>query len=1006
MVQQKSPSSSDAESLDGLSTAHFKRSKRPTESLDSDAPAGPPRPSPGAFFDGYEILEQLGEGGMGTVYKARSGGRLFALKVLLHSSPDFLARFKQEAAIIGQINHPHIVRLHSFPADAPWPYIVVDFVEGSTLTEFMSERASFSLQEAVTLLRPIADALEQIHRQGIFHRDIKPANILIRRKDSSPVLTDFGLAKVAHLDSLTKTGEVLGTPYYMAPEQFTGKKCQAQTDVWALSLVLYEMISGGKRPFKSHSPAAYAHSVLFNEPTLPTKHKPELAEEIDLIFSKALQKTPKRRYSSAPEFIDDCQRVLDKQPPLARRPNVLQRLQDTLITRFGKKGLAFGLGVFFAALLGALYLFNALMEQQSIQNQLEKESIPQLLSVIESYKTQRASLNSDIIRHLHKPNNSLPCCEKAKKLQASITELKENFASYQAQKIRLPELKKRQATLEQVEENGRALALIHHGPQAREQRPLPKRHRSFYQALSRALMQDYEGARSLFEEVPDAPRELSSAFQFAKALCAYRCGQFQEASKLFESLKNQGLERETVDEHLLESSLQMSVAQFYKAPALRDEYSKSLASALKNAPSNARERVLARWGQLVQERFHPRNKRLSNKSREQIYLAYRAFNHHYPELPSLKMTKSDWEQCVKSAKKRENPARVLFYYYQLQKLDPQVAIPPSFEFAINEKGQFDLFKLRNQLSVLFFLKRKTPLELFEYNYEASFHGLYLDLFDQGDIRKTIQSLDVIEKELQRNPMDPLLRLWKLLKDKDGVLNKSPQRYYSQFIAPLEYPQKHPQLIKPFRALALTTKVERIILWEKLKTTKANKALQDQCFKDLEQALKWHHPFPEIVYWHRKDLRLWTRSSQSEVRAVLPDIFEDLKQYRFLSQERLRRASAKSLHVGRPPGFPLTWISKALVESKLAYDHQFRGLLFHYLDQDRDAERELTKSCLVLGEEKSWRTLLQLLKKSKNQSVIQRLQSHLKDVLASKLDPPDRVFFSKVYRKLQSLNNNK
>ncbi|MDF1666051.1 MAG: hypothetical protein P1V97_30115, partial [Planctomycetota bacterium] len=353
-----------------------------------------------------------------------------------------------------------------------------------------------------------------------------------------------------------------------------------------------------------------------------------------------------------------------------------------------------------------------------------------------------------------------------------------------------------------------------------------------------------------------------------------------------------------------------------------------------------------------------------------------------------------------------NQAPTFFYYYEIQRLDPQFEIPAKFEFALNDKGQFNLMKMRDQLSVLYFLKRKTATELFQYTYEASFHGLYLDLFDHGDIRRGVQKAGIIKKELTNEPASPLLQLWNSLNISHSLLNYYPDRYFIEAIKTLEYPHNHPKLLKPFRALALTTKVERINLWVKSKPTELKKERQEQCFKDLEQALAFHHPHPEIVYWHRKDLRLWRLKSRKQIRGSLPLILEDLKQYRLIIQDRYQRVKLQTLEKGRPPGMPYTWISGALFEEKLAYDHQFRGMLYHFLGQWKIAGEELVKSCEVLNEEKAWNAAVEVLEQTKNRALIQRLQIQIKNLQQGKLEPQDLVFLKTINEKLSLIYTDK
>ncbi|MDF1667006.1 MAG: serine/threonine-protein kinase, partial [Planctomycetota bacterium] len=647
MGADKLPSSSDLpESLEGLTTAHFSASPQtPSRSYES-SPENPPRPTPGSLFDGYEVIETLGEGGMGVVYKVKRGEELFALKALQTSSNDFSLRFQREAKIIGQLQHPNIVQMHKFQTAAPWPYIVFDYVEGSTLEALIQSRGPIPFNETIAILDPIAKALDQIHSQGIFHRDIKPANILIRAEDSASILTDFGLAKVTHLDSLTKTGEVLGTLFYMAPEQFVGKKCQAQTDVWALGLVLYSMVTGGKRPFRNPSAPAYAHNVLFSAPIALHGLAPELPPALDLVIAKALHKEPLSRYRSASAFILDCQRVLNNEETIARKPSLYQRFQQNWIRRFGRPSLYVLFVIVILSTVFALKEVSSFIQHSQRHNQFEAENLPQFLSIIERCKARKEALDSDIVRHLSSQQRTLPCCQSVSSLQHDLSELENKTALFKAQQPHSQFINKRLLTIQKLQESIRILTLIHQVTAPLKEQEFPSKHRQFFQVLSRMLQRDYNAARHLLESEAQAPKALCSAFKFAKALCFYQCEQFNDSTVYFTELKNQRYHESVVSQYLIDSLIQKSVQEFYEAPFLKEKFSTTLNRALEYTQFNT-EKAIKRWDKLIQDRFQSKESDLSNKNREQVYLAYRSFTHSHPELDGLTLTKRHWEQCLK-----------------------------------------------------------------------------------------------------------------------------------------------------------------------------------------------------------------------------------------------------------------------------------------------------------------------------------------------------------------------
>ena len=274
--------------------------------------AAPP-PGPGEVLDGYRIQRELGRGAMGVVYAVEKDGARFALKLVLNSPDQEAAeRFRREAEGLAAVDdHADIVGIHDIGA-SPWPYMVLDLIDGRGLDEELGEAGPMALERALPLVARMARALDHIHRAGLVHRDLKPANILIRRGDGSPVLTDFGLARHLHRESLTRTGETVGTPLYMAPEQLRGERARIgpATDIWALGVILVELTTG-RSPFLARQLHDVARKILEGETPRPSALDPELPEALDDIAAKALRKAPEDRYSSAAELAADCEALLD-----------------------------------------------------------------------------------------------------------------------------------------------------------------------------------------------------------------------------------------------------------------------------------------------------------------------------------------------------------------------------------------------------------------------------------------------------------------------------------------------------------------------------------------------------------------------------------------------------------------------------------------------------------------------------------------------------------------------
>jgi eukaryotic-like serine/threonine-protein kinase len=279
---------------------------------------------------GYQILGELGRGGMGLVYKAWqvSLKRVVALKVIrAHAYADSgaAARFHAEAEAAARIQHPNIVQVFEVGENDGSGYLVLEYVAG----EGLDRKLSGALQDprdSARLIEILARAIHFAHQRGIVHRDLKPANVLLT-EDGVPKITDFGLAKLLERDEgLTQIGDLLGTPSYMAPEQVRGRSDQITpaTDVYALGAILYEMLTG-RPPFKGTTPMSTLEQVSSQEPLNPSRIQRHLPRDLETICLKCLHKDPRRRYVAARDLADDLRRFLDSKPVLARPTPVWER---------------------------------------------------------------------------------------------------------------------------------------------------------------------------------------------------------------------------------------------------------------------------------------------------------------------------------------------------------------------------------------------------------------------------------------------------------------------------------------------------------------------------------------------------------------------------------------------------------------------------------------------------------------------------------------------------------
>lgn len=282
------------------------------------------------LFGDYELMEELGRGGMGVVYKARQGSlnRVVAIKMLPFgtlAAPQFIKRFMAEAAAAASLQHPNIIAIHEVGAREGQYFFVMDYIDGQSLAHLASTEP-LSTTQAARYLKTLAEAIGYAHDRGIIHRDLKPSNILIESATNRLRITDFGLARRIDGEStLTVTGQVLGSPHFMAPEQAAGTEAGKAADIYALGGILFFLLTS-RAPFQGVSLEAILQQVLSSEPISPRLLNPAVPRDLETICLKCLQKEPENRYATAQELAAELGRCLADEPIQARPASPFEKM--------------------------------------------------------------------------------------------------------------------------------------------------------------------------------------------------------------------------------------------------------------------------------------------------------------------------------------------------------------------------------------------------------------------------------------------------------------------------------------------------------------------------------------------------------------------------------------------------------------------------------------------------------------------------------------------------------
>jgi WD40 repeat protein/serine/threonine protein kinase len=350
----------------------------------------------GTLLGDYELLDIVGRGGMGIVFKARhlKLDRITALKVTREdrvASPEMLKRFRLEAAAVAKLDHPHIVPVYEIGEVSGQQFYSMAFVEGTSLAQLVAV-SPLAPQRAAELMYPVATAIAYAHSQGVVHRDLKPENILLDGADR-PRVTDFGVAQFADADSrLTMAGEILGTPSYMSPEQAQGtpQRVGPLSDVYSLGATLYCLLTG-RPPFQAATPLETLNQVVDREPVSPRQLNPAVDRDLETICLKCLEKAPERRYASASALAEDLSRFRQGKPILARPVSTIEKVNRWCLRNPVAGGLLAGLVTVFLTAF-ALVSWSYFRAQEAFREEAKQRAEAHAHERAERWERYRANM--------------------------------------------------------------------------------------------------------------------------------------------------------------------------------------------------------------------------------------------------------------------------------------------------------------------------------------------------------------------------------------------------------------------------------------------------------------------------------------------------------------------------------------------------------------------------------------------------------------------------------------
>lgn len=866
-------------------------------------------PAIGEDVGGYRVLELLGQGGMGAVFKAeRAGGdgQLFALKFILTNEARALERFEREAQAVAAVDrHPNIVSIKSYLRWNQWPCLVFDYVEGQELTELIASK-SLTLRQSTKIVKSMAEAIAHSHKHRVLHRDLKPANVLIRGSDGQLFLTDFGLARIAGVEGLTRSQDVLGTPHYMSPEQ-AGSEHEALgpgTDIWALGVIYYELVTG-ERPFEGDSAVELMTKILFSEPRRPSALNSELPSTVDALILKALRKDPGERYGTAQDFADDCERVLLGESVMASPVARYSGLRRSILRRIGRKGLA--VVILMLVLLGAAGALQFYWSQREQHRRALGERVKAQLDSMELQKKGTVSEVSVIARQLLEMQSiagpsplkkSSPWSDEAMKqlilLEQEAREkgFEQSFFEHQS-----PERWARSKELWLVSQ------ALKSGQKSQRKR-LSKSWVAWLRTCDQLRQRNFKSAAEGFEKGTQGQGAVALLSQFGAGLVELARRDWTSAYARFSTVNGLGGREDPELQSILNFLVQLSQDEQWLAVLLKASSNEDLSRVQE---ALRKEKSSKRWSSF-QLRLGERFGRLQETDLRLSVLVYK-------QLKRCELLVKDFEcpepgaalheRLAEGARRRGDLGKALYHQLRLQEARP------------GGKSVLTVKQLERHVIEAGFIKKDLE-SAYLISLEVSRAGIYVP-FLRADWAESLAKKGVYDREVERAPFDLYPRFWRaLLPVSEGDAEEARARLEDiQFV--LEQPRcpSHFQAVMYCRrARVLRRLVESESKWnDDKKGQYLGKALES-----IEKGLKRLHPAPDKLA-NEKCLVYEDFPRSLRTGDVIERWLAAAEDWREKTKSRYQLSKDAQLGAGRPANAPFQVMSYIFYKRSMAFAYR-------------------------------------------------------------------------------------